>query len=124
MDWGEILTATAAIIGALSGVLALIVALKKSRFENEKTDAETDEIHAKITLQYAKQVAELNEEIKGLRLDITQVRRENEAYRLELVERDGIIADLQRWAEQLVGQLAIHAPNVKPAEFVRRKVNA
>lgn len=131
MDWGGITPLViTGIIAALPGLILALIALKKTPVESEKTEAETKKInaetgriHAEIAEQWADHVSDLQTEVKGLRLDIAQVRRENETYRVELVERDEVIADLQRWAEQLVGQLRIHAPSVVPAEFARTMRN-
>ncbi len=46
------------------------------------------------------------------------MRRENEMYRLELSERDQVIADLKDWAERLIRQLKKHAPTVKPEAYI------
>jgi hypothetical protein len=141
MDWGTVVPIIiTAIIAAIPGTIIALIALKKTPVENEKAQAdtkkskaETDKLHAEIADMWAEQVEELikkvkaqelqgqcdRSEITALRLDIQQVRRENEQYRLELRERDEIIADLQRWAEQLVGQLKIHAPQVVPVQYAR-----
>lgn len=131
MDWGGIIPLViTGIIAALPGLILALIALKKTPVESEKTEAETKKInaetgriHAEIAEQWADHVSDLQTEVKGLRLDIAQVRRENEIFRVDLDERDAVIADLQRWAEQLVGQLRIHAPSVVPAEFVRTMRN-
>ena len=60
-------------------------------------------------------------EITGLRLDIQQVRRDNEQYRLDLIERDAIIADMQDWTERLLIQFKKHIPDVEPEKFIRRR---
>jgi len=52
-------------------------------------------------------------EIAGLRIDIAQVRRENEEYRSENY-------DLKDWIERLMKQLSTHAPHVVPEQFIRR----
>ncbi len=131
----------AATPGLLAGLGALWVSWQKNPHDIAKTDAETkkaaaetESIHAQVADRWAEHVSELQEqvnklehqrvtdhtEIRGLRFDISQVRRENEQYRLELSERDAIIADLQDWARRLVNQLAQHAPNVKPEDFYRK----
>lgn len=127
--------------GLVLGLASLFIQLKKTPHENARTDAEkvkaeaeTNNIHAQTADRWAEHVGELMAEIKtlqekiagiqvereqdhkeltGLRLDIAQVRRENEAYRLENV-------DLKDWAERLVTQLKTHAPHITPEQFIRR----
>ena len=131
----------AATPGLAAGLGAMWLNWKKNPHDIAKTDAETkrahaetESIHAQVADRWAEHVSELQDqvnelekqritdhtEIRGLRFDISQVRRENEQYRLELSERDAIIADLQDWAGRLVNQLAVHAPNVKPEDFYRK----
>jgi peptidoglycan hydrolase CwlO-like protein len=132
-----------ALIAAVPGLLAYRSLKKKTEAETKKTDAETkkataeaDSIHAQVADRWAEHVEELmgkvenlervrdeqGEEIKGLRIDIAQVRRENERYRGELEERDDVIDDLKDWASRLVCQVETYAPkDVKPEKFVRRK---
>ena len=55
-------------------------------------------------------------EIAGLRIDIAQVRRENEEYRREN-------ADLRDWATRLVVQVKQHAPDIEPEKYIRRYIN-
>jgi len=50
-----------------------------------------------------------------LRLDIAQVRRENEEYRNENT-------DLKDWIERLLRQLAKEAPHIVPEKFLRRSI--
>lgn len=113
-----------AIIAAIPGTIIAVIALRKSPSEIGKTDAERNKLYADIADHWAEHVEELqktvdlqSDEIKGLRLDITQVRRENEKYRRELIERDEIIRALKEWASALVAQLREHAPNVNPIDF-------
>lgn len=141
MTAGEWIAIIAGIGGLLSGLGSLYVQLKKNPHEIVKTDAEaekekaeaerakaeTDDIHGKIADRWAEHVQELmnkvevlekqreldSQEIKGLRLDITQVRRENEEYRNET-------SDLKDWIERLMKQLSTHAPHVTPEKFIRR----
>lgn len=91
---------------------------RKADSESHKADAEADNIHAQVADRWAEHVLELQTEVKGLRLDISQVRRENETYRIELAERDQIIADLKDWVERLVNQLREHAPSVEPEKYI------
>lgn len=110
--------------------------IAKTDAEAEKTRAERDDIHSQVADRWAEHVCDLmkkvemlegqhdlhkqlreaeNEEVKGIRMDIAQVRRENEEYRREN-------SDLKDWAERLVMQLTIHAPNVSPEKFISRSV--
>lgn len=141
MTAGEWIAIIAGIGGLLSGLGSLYIMLKKNPHEignldeqtkriqvdAEKAKAETDDIHGKIADRWAEHVQELmgkmevlekqrdtdREEIKGLRLDIAQVRRENEEYRNEN-------SDLKDWIERLMKQLSTHAPHVTPEKFIRR----
>lgn len=116
----------------LTAGIALYIALRKTptevvktQAETHKTEAETDNIHAQVADRWAEHVKELQENVrvlqineKNLSLDISQVRRENETYRIELSQRDQIIADLKDWAERLLRQLRKHAPAVEPEKYV------
>lgn len=146
MDKGDVLIALiAALPGLLVGAVSLYVAVKKNpheiartksetektKAETEKTKAEADSIHAQVADRWAEHVTELEgrienltitidedrREITGLRLDITQVRRENEMYRKELAIRDQVINDLKDWAERLLQQLRKHAPHINPEQY-------
>lgn len=135
MDKGDVLIA---LIAALPGLAALYLAYKKNPSEIDKTEAETakakaetNSIHAQVADRWAEHVTEQDSrievltktidedrrEITGLRLDITQVRRENEMYRKELAIRDQVINDLKDWAERLLQQLRKHAPHVNPEQY-------
>lgn len=132
---------TAALIVAipsfLTGLIAVVIAFRKAPAEIKKTDAdsrkanaETDNLHAQVADRWAEHVIELQNQITKLDLDISQVRRENESYRLKLIERDRIIAkrdqaiyDLKDWAERLLHQLQKHAPDVKPEAFISRELH-
>lgn len=130
-----------AIIGAIGG-LAGLAALFRIRAQNNaddatarKADAEVASIHVKVADRWAEHVDELmskvsslddlqekaKKEIMGLRMDIAQVRRENEEYRQQLVERDEIIVELKDWATRLVRQVEVHAPGVVPEKFIQRR---
>jgi peptidoglycan hydrolase CwlO-like protein len=131
----------AATPGLLAGLASMWFSYKKNPHDIAKTDAETkkahaetESIHAQVADRWAEHVSELQDqvnelekqrvadrtEMRGLSFDISQVRRENEQYRLELSERDAIIADLQDWAGRLVNQLAVHAPGIKSEDFYRK----
>lgn len=142
MNWGDLLPAIiVAIIAAIPGLVALHQNKKKTEAETEeigakteKAKAEADSIHAQVADRWAEHVTELQKnvnvlekqgecdrhEITGLRLDIQQVRRDNEQYRMELVERDAIIADMKDWTERLIAQFRKHIPDVEPESFIRR----
>lgn len=125
-----------ALIVASPGLVALWLTRKKTSVDIDKAKAETESIHAQVADRWAEHVSELQtrvsefekksdedrKELIGLRIDITQVRRENEMYRRELVDRDQVIADLKDWAERLLCQLALHAPGVKPEQFYRKAI--
>ena len=138
-DWLQ--TIIVAIIAALPGLVALYQNRKKNAAETEKVAAETDRvtaetesIHQQVSDRWAEHVKELQidvrtlrkqgecdrSEITGLRLDIQQVRRENEQYRNELIERDAVIADMQDWTERLLDQFKKHIPHIVPEKFIRR----
>ncbi len=131
-DW--LATILVAIIASLPGLVALYQNRKKNTAETvklgaeaEKAKAETNSIHAQVADRWAEHVGELDgkitrleeerekdkEEIKGLRLDLNQVRRENEEYRRENTA-------LKDWAERLVNQLSKHVPDVTPEKFFKR----
>ncbi len=99
------------------GALSMWSARNKMSAETGKALAETESIHAQVADRWAEHVSELQNEVKGLRLDISQVRRENESYRKELLERDMAIIDLKDWAYRLVKQLSVHAPEVEPEQY-------
>jgi len=103
--------------GFLLGGMSLIAARGKTSADIEKTRAESENIHAQIADRWAEQAAVLQDQVKSLMLDVAQVRRENEKYRAELVERDMAIADLKDWAARLIRQLAVHAPGVVPEKY-------
>jgi chromosome segregation ATPase len=127
-----IVAVVSSIASLLAGVAALYIALrktptevKKTDAEVKKTDAETDNLHAQVADRWAEHVIELQTQVRDLDLDVAQVRRENELYRVKLAERDQIIAerdqaisDLKDWAERLMRQLREHAPNVQPESFI------
>jgi peptidoglycan hydrolase CwlO-like protein len=94
---------------------------QKTEAEAHKTEAESENIHAQIADRWAEHVVELQTQVRDLVLDVAQVRRDNEKYRQELSERDEIISDLKDWAERLINQLRIHAPNVPPEQFYQRR---
>jgi chromosome segregation ATPase len=144
-----LITVIAALPGLLAGVVALWVAIKKNPHdiaktdaETERTKAETDDLHAKIADRWAEHVGELQEKVRqleeareqdkkqhaqaisDLHLDINQVRRENESYRIELAQRDAIIEDLKDWAARLTRQVIEHAPHIIPEKYYRRKNDA
>lgn len=103
--------------------------VKKTNAETKKTDAETDNLHAQVADRWAEHVIELQTQVRDLDLDVAQVRRENELYRVKLAERDLIIAerdqaiaDLKDWSERLMLQLQKHAPNVQPEPFISHAV--
>ena len=134
MDRGDWTTIIVAIIAALPGLVALYESRKKNEAEAgkveadaEKIKAETESIHAQVADRWAEHVAELmgrvekqdvliktllderekdKAEIRGLRLDIAQVRRANE--------------DLKDWAERLNCQFITHLPDIEPEKFIRR----
>lgn len=128
MDQDDVIIALiAALPGFILGVMSLWASrpkaaadVKKVEAETDKTDAETNLIYSQVADRWLEHVTELQEQVKHLELDISQVRRENETYRKELTERDLIISDLKDWAERLISQLAQHAPDVKPEQFYRR----
>ena len=105
--------------------IALYVALRKTptevqknKAEYHKAEAEADNLHAQVADRWAEHVRELQDHVRNLELDIAQVRRENEMYRIELAERDQVIADLKDWAERLLRQLRKHAPAVTPEAYI------
>lgn len=119
----------ASLPGFVLGVMSWVTSRPKSaadtakaNAETKKAEAETESIHAQVADRWAEHVGELQTQVHNLELDIAQVRRDNETYRKELVERDLIISDLKDWAERLIGQLAQHAPGVKPEQFYRRVI--
>lgn len=126
-----------AVPSLITAGIALYIALrkttpeiKKTDAETKKTDAETDNLHAQVADRWAEHVIELQTQVRDLDLDVAQVRRENELYRVKLAERDQIIAerdqaisDLKDWAERLMRQLREHAPNVQPESFISRATN-
>lgn len=120
----------AALPGLLVGVVSLYVAIKKNGHDIAKTDAETekvkaetDDLHSQIADRWAEHVSELQAEVMGMRVELVELRRENEYYRAELIHRDAIIDDLKNWSERLTTQLQEHAPNVVPAKFYRKGLN-
>lgn len=133
MDW---ITTAAAIVGLLTSLVSIYIALKKTPHETLRLDAETgkaeaeiNNIHAQTADRWAEHVGELMDEIEalkadreavrkelaGVRMDIAQVRRENEEYRHEN-------ADLKDWIERLLAQFKKHAPDVEPEKYIRRSV--
>ncbi len=134
MDWGDLLIPIiVAIIAALPGLVALYENRKKNdaetvkvEAETKRTHAETESIHQQVADRWAEHVDDLMgrinrleeertldaNEIKGLRLDLNQVRRENEEYRCEN-------ADLKDWAERLSAQFSKHVPHIMPEQFIR-----
>lgn len=109
---------------------------KKSDAETLKAEAETESLHAQVADKWAQHVVALqkraaeserlreedHKEITALRLDISQVRRENELYRQQLAERDQIITDLKTWSERLVKQLHKIAPDVQPELYIGKSL--
>lgn len=126
--------------GLITSIVTAYILLKKNRHEIEKIDnesekmdaekakikAETESIHQQVADRWAEHVDELmkrinkletqrdvdRKEIAGLRMDITQVRRENEEYRSENT-------DLKDWVERLLRQFAKEAPHIVPEKFIR-----
>ena len=130
-DWTTII---GCLIAALPGLVALYENRKKNAAEAGKVEAETESIHAQVADRWAEHVTELmgrlekqealirtlldereqdKAEIKGLRLDIAQVRRASEEYRAEN-------EDLKDWAERLNFQFITHLPDIEPEKFIRR----
>jgi predicted RNase H-like nuclease (RuvC/YqgF family) len=122
----------------ITAAIALYVALRKTPTEVQKnkadvhkTEAETNNIHAQVADRWAEHVEELEgkidrmqqgrdedkKEMAGLRMDIAQVRRENEMYRIQLAERDQVIVALKDWIERLLRQLQRHAPTIQPEVY-------
>jgi hypothetical protein len=119
--------------------------------KTQKEKAETESIHAEVADRWAAHVNDLmkrvdlleqqhktdtqqidrlerertlnKREITGLRLDIQNVRRDNEQYRTELTERDAIISDMKDWTVRLIKQFRRHIPDVEPEQFIRRSEN-
>lgn len=129
----EIIVALVTAVPALlTAGIALYIALrktstevKKTNAESNKTNAEADNLHAQVADRWAEHVIELQTQVRDLDLDVAQVRRENELYRVKLAERDQIIAerdqaitDLKDWAERLMRQLRKHVPDVEPESFI------
>ena len=142
MDKTIVIALIAALPGLLVGIVSLWVAIKKNPHEIKNTDASTEKsraeaskIYSEAVENWAEHVVELQEkvrllenerevdrnEIRGLRLDIAQVRRENELYHKALLERDAIIEDLKDWIERLRGQLRVHARDVDRVDFCQCK---
>jgi len=141
MNMGDWTTIIVAIIAASPGLVALYKNRKKNEADSGKVKAETELIHAQVADRWAEHVEELMErvenleaqskadkalicalqverdadkaEIKGLRLDIAQVRRASEEYRAEN-------EDLKDWAERLNCQFRKHLPDIEPEKFIRR----
>jgi len=120
-----IIALATAIPSFLIALISLYVAMrktptevKKTTAESHKADAEADNLHAQVADRWAEHVIELKTQVRNLDLDVSQVRRENEMYRIELAERDQVIADLKNWAERLLRQLRKHAPTVKPEAYI------
>lgn len=131
---GDWITIIGWLIAALPGLVALYENRKKNEAEAEKINAETELIHAQLADRWAEHVKGLmirfdlqeaqiktlleerekdKAEIRGLRLDIAQVRRANEEYRAEN-------EDLKDWAERLNCQFITHLPDIEPEKFIRR----
>lgn len=145
----------ALIAGSVPGLVAWFRDRKKNDTETEKMAAETEKakaetrsIYEQVAERWAEHVGELQgkvdtqtkeietlkseraddkAEIKGLRKDIAQVRRENEDYRVQLDKRDAIIAkreamieDLKDWSNRLLNQVSKHAPHIAPEPFIER----
>ena len=134
LDWIAIVVAVGSLIASS---VSIYINLKKTPHENAKTDAETEKekaetssIHQQVADPWAEHVVQLSnkvesledahekdrKEIAGLRIDIAQVRRENEEYRREN-------ADLRDWATRLVVQVKQHAPDIEPEKYIRRYIN-
>ncbi|MBK8467746.1 MAG: hypothetical protein IPL32_18180 [Chloracidobacterium sp.] len=93
----------------------------KADAESHKADAEANNLHAQVADRWAEHVLELQKRVEELTLDVAQVRRENEKYRIELNERDEIIADMKDWASRLIHQIQKHAPEITPEQFIRHR---
>lgn len=138
-------TLIAALPGLLAGLIALWVAVKKNPHDIENIDAETkkkkaetESIHQQVADRWAEHVNELTDTvhrlekcrdedrkmINNLQLDLNQVRRENESYRIELRQRDEIIESLKDWADRLTKQVITHAPHIIPEKYYRRRTDA
>lgn len=89
----------------------------------EKRAEHEEELVKKVELLEAAR-AEDKLAIEKLQLDINQVRRENESYRIEASERDAIIEALQDWGARLTKQVVTHLPHIDPEKYYRRRNDA
>jgi len=88
----------AAAIGALPGVLALIVQSKKRNAEIDCAEAEAAESYASVAKSYAAEVISLRKEINELRKELFETKK-------QVRDQDREIQDLRDWAERLVHQV-------------------
>jgi len=105
----DLLTAIAAVLLSLPGILAYWQNRKKNAVETAKTDAETENVHADVADKWAKQVGDLLKRVEGLEVKVRTLELDN--------------ADLRDWAERLRRQVRILNPSAEPEPFISsRKV--
>jgi uncharacterized coiled-coil protein SlyX len=105
MDSAAVLTALSSLMALIVAAGSMYVALKKAPVDNENTKVDTATKYALIADQAAERALKLDERVEELETRIVEQAMKIDEQARKLDERDREIADLRDWAERLVHQL-------------------